>query len=414
MNPFQEKPKKIEKTYESWKGLSPASYDKHETDPYTKVRIILMNGTEFEAEKFSHCFSRNCSNNDIRRDLALLRRTEQQQQKKLNALKPIDENFLETTITYEQLAVDLTAILAKREKDANVKNQLDFALLEDFDHLYRFSDMLEQDYGEMFDVLVGHYTEIMPGRPTIAEHRHPFDDVKRYVNYHKADPVTKLNVGIITAAEQQTMNFYMNVGAFYPTDAGRKMYSEIAMIEEQHVTGYGSLMDTECTWLENLLMHEYTECYLYYSCWQDETDQKVKRIWEKHFEDEVAHLHYAKELLLKYEGKEWQQVIPTGEFPELLSFHENKDYIRNVLKSVRMTAFREGFEHVNDVPDNHEFFQYQKIVNANLNEVPSHKMMKDYIRKHGEDMRFEIKPHPEKILRSRTEDNYELARKKGV
>ena len=99
MNPFQEKPKKIEKTYESWKGLSPASYDKHETDPYTKVRIILMNGTEFEAEKFSHCFARNCSNNDIRRDLALLRRTEQQQQKKLNALKPIDENFLETTIT---------------------------------------------------------------------------------------------------------------------------------------------------------------------------------------------------------------------------------------------------------------------------------------------------------------------------
>ena len=79
-----------------------------------------------------------------------------------------------------------------------------------------------------------------------------------------------------------------------------------------------------------------------------------------------------------------------------------------------MTAFREGFEHVNDVPDNHEFFQYQKIVNANLNEVPSHKMMKDYIRKNGEDMRFEIKPHPEKILRSRTEDNYELARKKGV
>ena len=53
MNPFQEKPKKIEKTYESWKGLSPASYDKHETDPYTKVRIILMNGTEFEAVWFS-------------------------------------------------------------------------------------------------------------------------------------------------------------------------------------------------------------------------------------------------------------------------------------------------------------------------------------------------------------------------
>ena len=47
----------------------------------------------------------------------------------ISLLKPIDETLLETTIGYEQLAVDLTAFLAKRSVDKNVKNALDFALL---------------------------------------------------------------------------------------------------------------------------------------------------------------------------------------------------------------------------------------------------------------------------------------------
>ena len=39
------------------------------------------------------------------------------------------------------------------------------------------------------------------------------------------------------------------------------------MIEEQHVSQYESLQDPHATWLEMLLLHEYTECYLYYSCY---------------------------------------------------------------------------------------------------------------------------------------------------
>ena len=35
---------------------------------------------------------------------------------------------------YEQLAVDLTAVMAQKEPDCNVRNALNFALLEDFDH----------------------------------------------------------------------------------------------------------------------------------------------------------------------------------------------------------------------------------------------------------------------------------------
>ena len=147
MNPFDQKPEKIFDTIQNWKSLYDYSYNKNTADPYTKTRVILMNGTEYEANWFSHQFARNCDNNDIKRELALSRYIEKQQQKKIATLRPINETILETTISYEQLAIDLTAVLAKRETDINVKSALDFALLEDFDHLYRYSDLLELEHG---------------------------------------------------------------------------------------------------------------------------------------------------------------------------------------------------------------------------------------------------------------------------
>ena len=119
MNPFELKPKKLENYISSNSSLALKAYDKHQVSPYTKVRIILASGTEFEANWYSHNMQRMTYNNDLRRELAMIRRIEQQQHKKLASLKPIDETILETTLTYEQVAVDLTAMLAKREKNAN-------------------------------------------------------------------------------------------------------------------------------------------------------------------------------------------------------------------------------------------------------------------------------------------------------
>ena len=264
-NPFDEKPKKVFSGIKSWKELTPRPYSKENTDPYTKTRIILAAGAEYEAVWFGHSFSRHCQNNDIRRELALSRRVEQQQQKRIAALKPINENLLETTIAYEQLAVDLTAFMAQRTTCKSFKDGLDFALLEDFDHLYRYADMLDFDMGIKAEMLVGKYTEIMPGRPTIAHHRHPYDSIKNQTDMKKVDLATILDTHIITAAEQQTMNYYMNQAAFYPTEIGRKLYTEIGMVEEEHVSQYGSFLDPNVTMLECNLLHEYTECYIYWS-----------------------------------------------------------------------------------------------------------------------------------------------------
>ena len=56
MNPFEHKPMPILSGFGNFKTIYPKSYNKNETDPYTKTRIILMNGTEFESNWFSHNF----------------------------------------------------------------------------------------------------------------------------------------------------------------------------------------------------------------------------------------------------------------------------------------------------------------------------------------------------------------------
>lgn len=416
MNPFEIRPEKPDSLIRARKDVISAPYSTAEVDPYTRVRTILAAGAEFEAVRFSHAFARHCVDNDLRRELALTRRIEQQQQKAIASLKPMDETVLMHTIGYEQLAVDLTAIMARNEPDEYVRASLDFALTEDFDHLYRYADLLDVEQNVRADLLTGGLTEIMPGRPTISEHRYPFDDVARAVPSSLAAPETKLHTAIITAAEQQTMNYYMNVGADYDTEAGRRLYSEIAMIEEQHVSRYESLMDSSATWLEMLLNHEYAECYLYFSLYEDETDERVKTLWDRHLVDEISHLHKAAELLKKYEKKDWQKVIPVGKFPKPIAFtgcsEPNKEYIRGVLKNTENTAaILEDFTSISALPKDYEFFRYNERVNGSTASVASHRVISDYIAEFGEDYRFEEAPHPIARLRNRTRDNTAVGRK---
>ncbi|MBR5191954.1 MAG: hypothetical protein IKW33_00915 [Clostridia bacterium] len=413
MNPFNEKPLSILSSFQNWKQLYPKAYNKYEVDPYTKTRIILMNGTEFEANWFSHQFARHTTNNDLRRELSVTRSIEKQQQLKISLLKPANESALEHTISYEQLAVDLTAELAKRECDCYVKKALDFALLEDFDHLYRYANLLNMEQGILAENLVGRYTEIMPGRPTISHHRFSKDNVKRNINSKTASKQTILSTMIITAAEQQTMNYYMNITNLANNELSRKLYQEIALVEEEHVTQYESLMDSSASWLEMLLWHEYCECYLYWSCYVTETDPYVKALWEENLDIEIGHLHKAAELLKKYENKEWQEVIPDGTFPEPICLHENIDYVRNILETtVQFTGLLEDYVNVNELSLDANFFQYQKIINPTTEIVPSHIVIDAHIRNQGKDYRFEVAPNPIKELRCRTVDNTSVGRKK--
>ena len=295
------------------------------------------------------------------------------------------------------------------------RDALNFALLEDFDPLYRYADFLDMEDGVHAESLVGGYTEIMPARPTIAHHRHPFDSIKRPINSKEAALETKLCVGIITAAEQQTMNYYMNVCATYPNTPGRALYREIGMIEEQHVSQYGSLMDVTCTWQENLLMHQYIEAYLYWSCMETEVCPQMKKIWEQLFDMEISHLHEAAMLLEKEEGTAWQQVVGEGTFPVPLKLESNVSHVRQVLKdTVQLTASRESYAPVEKMKHGTDFFRYQDMVNKNPDHVASHTVIDRRIRMYGQDHRFQLDEHPIPTLRDRTQDNISVGRVPGA
>ncbi len=410
MNPFNVNTKDIKEYFIKMDAMYPKAYDKTTTGPYTKCRVILMNGTEYESVWFMHQFARHCDNDEILEALSIIRQQEQQQQKRIACLKPIDESILETTIAYEQLAVDLTACLAKYETDENNKKALNFALLEDFDHLYRFANLLKLDKGIDAKTLVGAFTEITPGRPTIAEHRFPTQNLRASMDANSAKLYSKLVAGIITAAEQQTMNYYMNISQWYKNDLGRKLYSEIALVEEEHVSQYESLKDPHCSWLEQWVMHEYTECYLYYSAMKSEKDKNIARIWEEHFNMECAHLKIASSLLEKYEHKTYKDVCGTGEFPELLELGTNKDYVRDVLAhTVTNTSLNKQYLDICNLPPNSTFERYQTTT-INEQTTPSHQVIQKAITEFGNDYRYEDSPNPISELQDRKKDNTTVGR----
>jgi hypothetical protein len=396
-NPLDEKGIPVEDQFRNWSELNPEPYDKNAVHPYTRSRVILMNGIEVESIMFSHQFARHTDSLELRQKLALNRRVDQQQQKVVNGLNPGDQTPLETTIGYEQVAVDLTAWLARHEPDPILKQALDFALLEDFDHLYRYANLYELIDGGDAATITKDLTEITPGRPTILEHRHPYDDVRGHYETHTVDPLSRLHVMTIVAGEQQTMNFYMNHGSDWIEPIARGLYAEIAMIEEQHVTHYESLLDPLDSWLKQWVFHEYNEIYLYWSLLQNEQDRRIKQIWELHCNMEIGQLQVACDMLRKYEGVDPEEILPR-ELPDIpVTFEPNQQYVRDVLAS-QYDLRSDGIEYVplSDLPPGHRYFRYQKTVNKGG--APSEMVIDEERREHDVDYRDETEgknPIPE-------------------
>jgi hypothetical protein len=238
----------------------------------------------------------------------------------------------------------------------------------------------------------------MPGRPTVDEHRHPYDEIRAHYEKHTVDPLSRCHVLTITSAEQQTMNFYMNIGNRYIEPIARSLYQEIAMIEEQHVTQYESLLDPLESWFQQEVFHQYNECYLYYSFMTEESDPRIKAIWELHLSQEIEQLRLACEMMRLYEGVEPEEILPQS-LPEPTRFQENKGYVRDVLANqIDLRTIGTQFVPLGQLPQDAPYFSYQQQVNSG-GLVPSEDVIAEHVRAHGSDYRHETEgPHPVKQL----------------
>ena len=312
----------------SWTELVQPPISKLDTDAYTRVRVILMNGIEAEANRFSHALARLYPR--LQPSLAVIRRIEQHQQTMVNWLLSADHSPIETTIGYEQVAIEVTAALAQREPDRYLASILRFGLLEDFDHLYRFSALMDRLTGQDANAILQSYTDILPGRPTAVEHRHPLDDLRTPYDRDTAALLSKLHALTITAGENQTHDYYMTIGPMFPDPVARQLYAEIASIEEQHVTQYESLIDPRESALEKLLLHEACEAYNYWSCLESERDPRIRAIWERMLEYELGHVHAVATMFENVERRDAAEIL--GEpLRTPIEYTSQRRFVRQVL-----------------------------------------------------------------------------------
>jgi hypothetical protein len=325
---FDQKGTPLDRQVFTWRELAGQPYSKLDDDAFTRVRVILMNGIEAEAVRFSHACARMTK--ELRAPLARVRRIDHHQQTLINWLNPPDQSVLETTIGYEQTAIEITAHVAQHEPDPYLSSIYRFGMLEDFDHLYRYSALMDRVEGKDANNILQSYTDVKPGRATSVEHRDPIDDLREHYDARRAAPISKLNALTIISAEHQVRDYYMNVGPIYPDPVGRQLYAEIASVEEQHVTQYESIVDPGETWLEKWLLHEATEVHNYWSCARQESNSRLKALWERFLDYELGQLRFVGELMKEYEKRDPASILPE-ELPEPIKFESQRDYINQVL-----------------------------------------------------------------------------------
>jgi rubrerythrin len=344
----------------TWRELVLKPISKLDDDAFTRVRIIYMNGIENEQLRFQHAAAR--FDGRFRNELAQVRRVEHHQATQINWLLGADHSPLETTIAYEQVAIEVTAAMAQREPDPYVAANMRFGLLEDFDHMHRYSALLDRLEGKDANNILQCYTDILPGRPTVMEHRDPLDDIRRPFDRTTAAPLTMLHALSLTAAEQQTHNYYMNIGPLFADVVARQLYAEIASIEQQHVTQYESLLDPGQTLLENWLLHEAMEVYNYYSCVQQESNPRIRALWERHLDYELGHFAMVAELFKKHEHRDPEEVIPAV-LPEPIPFESQREFVRATL-AAEVDLRTRGTELVPLAEDSERSIAYRKYMNA--------------------------------------------------
>jgi len=142
----------------------------------------------------------------------------------------------------------------------------------------------------------------------------------------------------------------------------RMLYAEIASIEEQHVTQYSSLLDTEETWLEQWLLHEAMELYNYYSCAEQESDPRIKKIWSRFVDYELGQLHVVMDLMKQIEKRDPAELLPKT-LPDPIKFESQREFVRETLE--REVDFRSvGADYVPNRQDSAASLKYREQLNV--------------------------------------------------
>jgi hypothetical protein len=359
INLLTERGQPLERQQFSWKDLVRNPISKLDDDAFTRVRTILMNGVELDSLRVKQIMLR--SNGPLRAQIAQLMRVEQHQATLVNWLIGADHSPIETTIGYEQTAIEVTASVAQLETDAYLAQGYRYALLEDFDHLYRYSALLDRLEGKDANNITQGHTDIVPARPTVVHHRAPEHDLLEPYAMD-ASLATKLHALTLTGGEYQTHDYYMNIGPLFTDPLARQLYAEIASIESQHIVHYGSMINPDESPLEKLLLQEACEVWNYSACVEQEGNPRIKAIWERFLDYELGHLQTAISLFKQHERRDPAEVLGDGKLPRGIEFKSHREYVRQVIAQ-EASMRKDGTQFVAENDEGKSSLAYRRQMN---------------------------------------------------
>jgi hypothetical protein len=358
LNILTERGQPLDRQQFTWKDLVRNPISKLDDDAFTRVRIILMNGVELDSIRVKQVMLRNSR---LRAPIAQLMRVEQHQATLINWLIGADHSPIETTIGYEQTAIEVTASVAQLEPNAYLAQGYRYALLEDFDHLYRYSALLDRLEGKDANNITQGHTDIVPARPTLVHHRSPEHELLE-PNTRDASLATKLHSLTITGGEYQTHDYYMNIGPLFTDPLARQLYAEIASVESQHIVHYGSMIKPDESPLEKLLLQEACEVWNYSACVEQESNPRVKAIWERFLDYELGHLQAAIALFKQHERRDPAELLGDGTLPAGIAFKSHREFVRQVIDN-ETSMRKDGTRFVDEPSEGRSSLAYRQQMN---------------------------------------------------
>ena len=370
---------------------------------YSQARVLLATALEQTVlEEMGHLIPA-LSSPENRRDLSLLRRLESHQLASLSPIHFAREDVIRRALFLSVLSMELTAVLAQCLRESPLRQTLHFLLPEFLDETYRLSNLLLLlDDVPSQDILAG-YCEIMPGRPMISCHRHPYDEICPPLL--SQDPLENMAPLLLASVLKLKRQHYQQASASTEDALARSLFLEISLISEAQQTRMLSLFPARSP-LSQIHLAQYTEVYLYDSLARDEEIPFLRQLYLEEKENEGAHL----QKIIRMMESVAEDIPSFSSEPERLRLGPNKGYIRDILQHVGVTAQREKYVPVGMLPEGADFFRYQQRICPHPEEIPSHLCVEGVIKKFGMDYRFEIAPHPIERLRDRSKDHLDIGR----
>jgi hypothetical protein len=148
-----------------------------------------------------------------------------------------------------------------------------------------------------------------------------------------ADPLTQQRISAMQTLQLSTVTFDEQLSQRCPDLETHRSVGRLGALAAEHHHDLAARQPTgamalpgEQTHLapkgvsdwEQLVAHESAICHLYYSYLQQETDPKVRPLWELHLQMELAQLQVAGNLLRRFEDRDPHEVTALG-LPEIPS-----------------------------------------------------------------------------------------------